>query len=41
VPPELLEHPRREWSAAERKAFTKGMSSSGKHFRQLLQARSK
>lgn len=37
VPPELLEQPRREWSAAERKAFTKGLSSQGKHFRELLQ----
>ena len=36
VPPELLDSPRREWSAAERKAFAKALSTQGKHFREML-----
>ena len=36
VPPELLERPRKDWSAAERKAFTKGLSSQVRSVRGCL-----
>ena len=38
LPPELVAEPPREWSAAERSAFTKAMSAHGKHFREMLPA---
>ena len=38
MPLELLAEPPREWSAAERSAFTKAKATHGKHFREMLPA---